>query len=96
MNDCDTLIIGVAQCIALVPGISRAGATMSAGLLREITQFRRLIKPGGLALIYYAGYAVDASGGGGEPLHRRTRASVPGAGLMRSPDEPAHAPRLEL
>ncbi len=32
----DTLIIGVVQCLALVPGISRAGATMSAGLLRGI------------------------------------------------------------
>lgn len=30
----DTLIIGVAQCLALVPGVSRSGATMSAGLLR--------------------------------------------------------------
>jgi len=32
----DTLIIGITQCIALIPGISRSGATMSAGLLREI------------------------------------------------------------
>jgi undecaprenyl-diphosphatase len=32
----DTLVIGVVQCIALIPGISRSGATMSAGLLREI------------------------------------------------------------
>lgn len=32
----DTLIIGVTQCLALVPGISRSGATMSAGLLREL------------------------------------------------------------
>jgi len=32
----DTLIIGVVQCLALVPGVSRSGATMSAGLLREI------------------------------------------------------------
>ena len=31
----DTLIIGVAQCLALVPGVSRSGATMSAGLLRD-------------------------------------------------------------
>lgn len=30
----DTLIIGVAQCIALVPGVSRSGATMTAGLWR--------------------------------------------------------------
>ncbi len=30
----DTLIIGAAQCIALIPGVSRSGATMSAGLLR--------------------------------------------------------------
>lgn len=32
----DTLIIGVVQCLALIPGISRSGATMSAGLLRGI------------------------------------------------------------
>ncbi len=30
----DTLIIGTVQCLALIPGISRSGATMSAGLLR--------------------------------------------------------------
>lgn len=30
----DTLIIGAAQCISLVPGVSRSGATISAGLLR--------------------------------------------------------------
>ena len=32
----DTLIIGVTQCLALIPGISRSGATMSAGLLRGL------------------------------------------------------------
>ncbi len=32
----DTLFIGTAQCLALIPGISRAGATFSAGLLRGI------------------------------------------------------------
>jgi undecaprenyl-diphosphatase len=29
----DTLIVGLAQCLALVPGVSRSGATMTAGLL---------------------------------------------------------------
>ncbi|MEV6346779.1 undecaprenyl-diphosphate phosphatase [Actinoplanes sp. NPDC051851] len=31
----DTLIIGFVQCMALIPGISRSGSTMSAGLLRD-------------------------------------------------------------
>ncbi|MDG6109472.1 undecaprenyl-diphosphate phosphatase [Dactylosporangium aurantiacum] len=31
----DTLVIGTAQALALIPGISRSGATMSAGLLRD-------------------------------------------------------------
>ncbi len=30
----DTFIIGVVQCLSLVPGVSRSGATISAGLFR--------------------------------------------------------------
>ena len=32
----DSLVIGVVQCLALIPGVSRSGATMSAGLLRDL------------------------------------------------------------
>jgi len=32
----DALVIGIAQAIALIPGISRSGITISAGLAREL------------------------------------------------------------
>lgn len=32
----DTVVVGLVQCLALVPGVSRSGATISAGLLRNL------------------------------------------------------------
>ncbi|MCL2515960.1 MAG: undecaprenyl-diphosphate phosphatase [Microbacteriaceae bacterium] len=36
MNLTDAVFIGVMQCFALVPGVSRSGATISAGLMRGL------------------------------------------------------------
>lgn len=38
LNGRDGLIMGVAQCLALIPGVSRSGATSSAGLFCGLTR----------------------------------------------------------
>lgn len=54
----DGLIIGLVQCLALVPGVSRSGATISAGL------FRRFDRVTATRLSFFLGIpALVASGG---------------------------------
>ena len=36
LNLTDAVVVGLTQCIALVPGVSRSGATISAGLFRGL------------------------------------------------------------
>jgi undecaprenyl-diphosphatase len=38
LNLKDAVIIGMVQCFALIPGVSRSGATISAGLLRDLNR----------------------------------------------------------
>ena len=50
----DHLAVGVAQAAALVPGVSRAGAALTAGRIRGLT------RPAALALALQAGLPVTA------------------------------------
>jgi len=36
LNMGDALVLGIVQCLALIPGVSRSGATISAGLFRGL------------------------------------------------------------
>ena len=67
----DVIVIGLVQCLALIPGVSRSGATISAGLLRgldRVTATRlsfflaipALVAAGGLELKDALGEGVGA------------------------------------
>jgi len=64
----DAIIIGLVQCLALVPGVSRSGATISAGLFRgldRVASTRLSFFLGIPALVAAGGYQLkDAVVGG--------------------------------
>jgi undecaprenyl-diphosphatase len=53
----DALFIGVAQCIALIPGVSRSGATISASLFRDLDRVT------GTRLAFFLGIPALAAAG---------------------------------
>lgn len=68
----DSLIIGVAQTLALVPGVSRAGATITVGLLRHLDRVAATRFSFYLAIPALLGAGIleldDARGGDSVPL----------------------------
>lgn len=71
----DAVLIGLAQCIAVVPGVSRSGATISAGLLLDLDRVAAtrlsfllsipaLTAAGGLEAVSAAGDVSDSVGWG--------------------------------
>lgn len=64
----DAIIIGLVQCLALIPGVSRSGATISAGLFRgldRVTATRLSFFLGIPALVAAGAYELkDALNGG--------------------------------
>jgi len=64
----DALLIGFAQCLALVPGVSRSGATISVGLMRgldRVTATRLAFLLGIPALLGAGVYELPAALDGG-------------------------------
>jgi undecaprenyl-diphosphatase len=71
LNMRDAIVIGVVQCIALIPGVSRAGATISAGLLRGLdrTAATRISFLLSIPALTAAGlYELPSALGGGIPV----------------------------
>ena len=59
----DSLIVGLAQAIALVPGVSRSGSTICAGLFRDIE------RPDAARFAFLLSAPIIAGAGGKQMLH---------------------------
>ena len=66
----DALIIGAAQCVALIPGVSRSGATISAGLLRDLDRVTAT------RMSFFLGIPALAAAGGLEAFSRAKEVSA--------------------
>ncbi|HEV7196644.1 MAG TPA: undecaprenyl-diphosphate phosphatase, partial [Pedococcus sp.] len=72
----DGLVIGLVQCMALVPGVSRSGATISAGL------FRGLDRVTATRLSFFMAIPALTAAGLFEAAHERSHLKLLGVGQM--------------
>jgi undecaprenyl-diphosphatase len=72
----DGLIIGLIQCFSLIPGVSRSGATISAGLFRGINRVTAT------ELSFFLAIPALTAAGVFESLHARHELSHLGLGQM--------------
>jgi undecaprenyl-diphosphatase len=72
----DGLVIGLVQCMSLVPGVSRSGATISAGL------FRGLDRVTATRLSFFMAIPALTAAGLFEAAHERSHLKLLGVGQM--------------
>lgn len=72
----DGLVIGLMQCMALVPGVSRSGATISAGL------FRGLDRVTATRLSFFMAIPALTAAGLFEAAHEKSHLKLLGVGQM--------------
>ena len=72
----DGLVIGLFQCLALVPGVSRSGATISAGL------FRGLDRLTATRLSFFMAIPALTAAGLFEAVHEKSHLKLLGVGQM--------------
>lgn len=81
LNLTDAIVVGVAQCLSLVPGVSRAGATITVGLLRDLDRVTATRLSFFLAIPALVGAGVLEVGGVWGSAHVSTSALIVGTGV---------------